>query len=719
MKAMRLKVTNVCCVFALAMATGSVGTGPVQAAPAQTLILPANAATSLAPLGSGQLRAANYRIQEVYGAPNFAASTALYITELRYRPDSTHGQAFSTVVGNIEIRLSTTTREPDGLNLNYSQNPGTDETLVYGGALSISSQFTGPPGQPKDFDIIIPLQTPFTYNPAAGNLLVDMKNFTGSSASLLGGEGDPATDWSSRLGGPLASAAGTAGSSVTPVQIVYFSTTNIPPVPPPPTLLLRAPYLQRGTMTNVLVCWRTSRMTNGIVNFGLSPGALTWQATGFSPTNNHYVLLTNLAPNTKYYYSIGATGTNFAGGPDYYCLTAPASPKPTRVWAIGDAGTANTGAGNQIGVRNAYYAHAGTRHTDVWLALGDNAYYNGTDQEYQLGFFNIYPELLRQTPLWSAIGNHETYSAPVGQRFPHLDIFEFPQAGEVGGVPSGTERYYSFDYGNIHFVCIDSMTSDRTTGAMLDWLEADLSANIQDWTIAFYHHPPYTKGSHNSDVEIEHIEMRQYVTPLLESYGVDLVLGGHSHIYERSRLIHGHYGPSGSLTPSMVKNSGSGRPSEGGAYTKTASGPEAGQGTVYVVAGSSGWATFRTGVHPVMFYDALQMGSLVLDIDGRRLDGSFLRETGAIEDTFTILKETPPPPGLRVTSIHVANGLVTMHLSTIPGRSYRIERTFNLGPATWQPVSTDLQATGSTTIWSGPVPPNAEKAFYQALELSN
>ena len=212
--------------------------------------------------------------------------------------------------------------------------------------------------------------------------------------------------------------------------------------------------------------------------------------------------------------------------------------------------------------------------------------------------------------------------------------------------------------------------------------------------------------------------MRQHVTPLLESYGVDLVLGGHSHIYERSFLIHGHYGPSTTLTSSMVKNSGSGRPSQGGAYVKTVTGPDAGEGTVYVVAGSSGWATFRTGVHPVMFYDALQMGSLVLDIDGRRLDAAFLRETGAIEDTFTILKETVPQP-LSVTRINVAGGVVTLHLNTVPGRSYRIERTFNLGPATWAPVGADLLATGSTTIWSGPVSPNADKEFYQAVELSN
>src|SRR5687767_5402286 len=140
------------------------------------------------------------------------------------------------------------------------------------------------------------------------------------------------------------------------------------------------------------------------------------------------------------------------------------------------------------------------------------------------------------------------------------------------------------------------MVNARTPGSpMLNWLEQDLAANTNDWIIAFFHHPPYTKGSHSSDREIEHIEMRENVMPILESYGVDLVLGGHSHIYERSFLLSGHYNSSSTLAPGMIRDAGSGRPTDTGAYRKTSSGPNANEGAVYVVAGSSGWATFRTG----------------------------------------------------------------------------------------------------------------------------
>lgn len=77
---------------------------------------------------------------------------------------------------------------------------------------------------------------------------------------------------------------------------------------------------------------------------------------------------------------------------------------------------------------------------------------------------------------------------------------------------------------------------------MYQWLLNDLQLNKAKWIIAIRHHPPYSKGTHNSDVEIEMVDMRNNIVPLLERFGVDLVLTGHSHTYERSYFIHGHYG---------------------------------------------------------------------------------------------------------------------------------------------------------------------------------
>jgi hypothetical protein len=689
----------------------------------ETLIVPPSITSVTAGYGAGTLSGANLRVQDVYGAVNFPPDTAFWILELCYRPDLVFGFAFNTTVNDIQINLSTTQKTPDALSPSYLQNVGPDDTVVFEGTLPISSQFTGPPGGPRDFDIRIPLQTPFLYDPGEGNLLVDLRNFSGSGASGLGGSHSTA-DNASRVAGSMPQMTGGLDSGVDALQIV-FTTTNPPPRPPRPILLVRGPYLQMGTPTNVLVCWRTDRPTNSIARFGLTAGALSWEVRSDGLTNNHCLELTNLTPNTKYFYSVGANDTNMARGPEFYCITAPTSAKPTRIWALGDCGTASDP--NQMGafkVRDAYLAFAGSRETDVWLMLGDNAYGSGTDSEYQSAVFNVYQAALRRWPLWSTLGNHETYAPLIGQAVAYWDIFRLPTLGEAGGVPSGNERYYSFNYGNIHFVCLDSETAlTNSSGGvdMLRWLEVDLMENTSEWLIAFWHSPPYTKGSHNSDSfsdsEGRMFWMRERVNPILESYGVDLVLCGHSHNYERSFPLDGHYGMSGTLDASMIKDSGNGRAEDTGPYIKRTSAPEGNQGTIYVVAGSSGWATFVQALpHPAMYTTLLQLGSMVVDVDGSRMDAKFLRETGAVDDWFTMLKSHEPGPFV-VSKFRIIGGHVFARLGTTVGKTYRVLRTPGLESPSWTPVSGDIKATGPITSWSGPVEAGAEKAFYRAEQI--
>ncbi|HMJ64026.1 MAG TPA: metallophosphoesterase family protein, partial [Candidatus Binatia bacterium] len=308
-------------------------------------------------------------------------------------------------------------------------------------------------------------------------------------------------------------------------------------------VLMRGPYLQIGTPTSIIIRWRTDFGTDSRVSYGTNVNNLDRNVVHTSQTTEHIVALSNLRPDTKYYYSIGGNGQTFGIGVEFFFVTAPTSGKPTRIWVLGDAGTQYA---DQRTVRDAYINFTGARHTDLWLMLGDNAYSSGTDLQYQDAVFRMYPTMLRKSVLWPAIGNHETYSADQFGNFAYLDIFSLPTAGEAGGIPSGTERYYSFNYGNIHFVVLDSMTSDRSSdGPMCEWLASDLAENTSEWLIAYWHHPPYTKGTHDSDdpiLDYELIEMRENVLPILEAFGVDLVLCGHSHVYERSYLLQGHYG---------------------------------------------------------------------------------------------------------------------------------------------------------------------------------
>jgi hypothetical protein len=419
----------------------------------------------------------------------------------------------------------------------------------------------------------------------------------------------------------------------------------------------RGPYLQLGTPTSVHVRWRTNAPTNSRVRHGTSAENLDVLADDTAATMEHEITLNGLTPATTYYYSIGSTSEVLAGDATYTFATAPSSSTgaPTRIWVLGDSGAANRDA---EAVRDAYYGFAGSTRTNVWLMLGDNAYEGGSDAEYQAGLFDMYPTLLRQTVLWPTIGNHDTaQQTTVPPTLPYFAIFSLPTIAEAGGVASATETYYSFDYADIHFVCLDSMTSDRSpTGPMLTWLDDDLAANTRQWVIAYWHHPPYTKGSHDSDVEEELIEIRENALPILESHGVDLVLSGHSHAYERSYLIDGHYGVSSTFVGSMKKDGGSGNPAGTGPYGKPTAGAASHEGTVYAVAGSGSIAVGGPFHHPAMFVSMLDHGSMVLDVDGSRLDAKFLRKNGTIGDSFSIIKGPPAvppdaPSGLQASAI--------------------------------------------------------------------
>jgi len=511
--------------------------------------------------------------------------------------------------------------------------------------------------------------------------------------------------WSNRSVGDYrarAIATDNTGLRATSAVVTVHVVTEIPPQ------LVRGPYLQAGSSTGGVVRWRTDFPAASIVRYGTTLGALTNFVFGTNDVREHIVSVGGLQPHTKYYYAVGGSNQVVAGGADYWFITSPVpgTPKPTRLWVLGDSGTAND---NARAVRNAYYnLAAASRPADLWLMLGDNAYNSGTDAEHQAAVFDMYPDTLRNYFLWPVIGNHETAQSYTATSFPYLDIFTLPIEGEAGGVPSGNPKYYSFDYANIHFVGLDSMTSTRSaTSPMAQWLRNDLANNTQTWVIVFFHHPPYTKGSHNSDAETDLIEMRQNIIPILEGYGVDLVLSGHSHSLERSFLLHGHYGLSTTLTSSMLVDSGDGRTDGTGAYRKNA----AGQGVVYTVAGSSGQISGGNLNHPAHYRSLNLLGSLVIDVEGDRLDSRFLTSTGEIQDYFTLLKSQAGP--LAIHSITDIGNDVVISFQAYANTTYTLEQSGTLG--LWQPVQTFPAAP--TNRWIYVTQPGGETNRFYRLRV--
>jgi hypothetical protein len=485
-------------------------------------------------------------------------------------------------------------------------------------------------------------------------------------------------------------------------NVFYYADSSIVHVqigPDTPIALRRGPYLQSGSTTSIVVRWRTDGLTNSVLRYGPDPVALSMVRTNFAATTEHEVTLSNLQPDTVYYYGVGSTGSMLTSGPEFYFRTAPQEARPTRIWVIGDSGTADQ---NAAAVRDGYAAVTDSRPTDVWLMLGDNAYGDGWGIEYQYAVFDMYRDLLQRTVLWPTIGNHDAGDdpGPYGNSArDYLGIFTLPTSGEAGGAASGTELYYSFDYGNIHFVCLDSYLSDRSPGgAMLTWLESDLARTEKDWIIAYWHHPPYSWGGHNSDGDYFQIEMREGVLPILEAYGVDLVLSGHSHVYERSFLLNGHYGYSWQLEANMVVDGTLGRPSEAGGYRKPAGGLGAGQGAVYAVCGCSGQGGDAEGfpLHPAMATNHGGYGSMVVEIDYLRLTAEFVRPSGTVEDYFTIDKTAPSTVRPRVDIARGTNGVVVSWPTSRP--PFTLQRAEPRAPMNWLTVTGPVSTNGRRNV---------------------
>ncbi|MCE7068509.1 metallophosphoesterase [Dyadobacter sp. CY326] len=426
-------------------------------------------------------------------------------------------------------------------------------------------------------------------------------------------------------------------------------------VAPAQTTLLRGPYLQSATSSSMVIRWRTDVAASSLVRYGTSLDALNMTADNAAAVMEHEIKLSNLSPATRYFYSIGSATQLLEGDQNNYFETAPA-PGTKGKYRFGVLGDCGTNSAMQGLVRESVAKYLGEDYMNALLLLGDNAYSFGTDAEYQSNFFNHYKfAFLKKNPVFPTPGNHDYNNDNADRQndhnVPYYDIFTLPTKGEAGGVASETEAYYSYDYGNVHFLSLDSYGKEDnatrlydTLGRQVQWIKKDLAANQnKDWIIAYWHHPPYSQGSRNSETETDLIKIRENFIKILERNGVDLILCGHSHVYERSRLMQGHYDKAATFDPSKHNLSNSSARYDGSQescpyFKKT----ESNKGTVYVVSGSAGQLGSPAAgfPHKAMYYsDAERAGGLVLEVEHNRLDAKWIGTDGVIHDQFTIEKD--------------------------------------------------------------------------------
>ncbi len=389
--------------------------------------------------------------------------------------------------------------------------------------------------------------------------------------------------------------------------------------------LEREPYTTNQTYDSITIKWNTTQDEKSLLYFGEDINQLK-KVEIDKKVDKHLIKLTELKECTKYYYKVISKYIDI-NNQDRSFRTLCKQKEFQRIWVIGDSGQSGV---NQDRVYTEFSDYIGFDYgkLDAWLLLGDNAYRSGTQEQYNRAMFRPYKDLVKRYTPWVLIGNHDQ------RRFTFDEIFDFPANGETGGVPSGTEAYYSIDDGNIHLVMLDSERVNRDKdGNLAKWLEKDLESNKKPWVVVAMHSPAYTKGGHDSDDDGDSDgklkDMRENFVPIFDKYGVDLVLSGHSHNYERSKLIYGHYGKSDTFSKEHIVNDSD------NFYDKSKSN----KGTVYQVAGSSSKLDGASLDHPALPFSFNEMGSVILEVTSTKLVSKFLNIDGEIKDQFTIIKE--------------------------------------------------------------------------------
>ena len=302
---------------------------------------------------------------------------------------------------------------------------------------------------------------------------------------------------------------------------------------PDGTGLRRRPYLQFVTPTSARVMWTSTTGGTGHVRFQRKLGGApadsvaTYEHFPVERTSDvvaygsYVATLRRLQPDSDYCYEVYEDGVLLAAGLALHSAWTQAD-KPIHILAFGDSGS---GAASQLALRD----QMTKRQYDLFLHLGDIAYPVGSFDSFERYFFNVYADILHATPVYPVLGNHEYYSSAAQ---PYIDVFNLPL---MAWRAADDERYYSFDLGAVHFVALDSnpemvnTVDDVSTDDMVDWLRDDLRRSKATWKIALFHHPVFSSGAHGPTSWVQ-----DKIMGALEDGGVDLVLNGHDHSYERT-----------------------------------------------------------------------------------------------------------------------------------------------------------------------------------------
>ena len=413
-----------------------------------------------------------------------------------------------------------------------------------------------------------------------------------------------------------------ASTVSSPVNVTITSGTT------PTFTLVRGPYLQQPTNHSMVVVWATKEAGTADVRYTASGGpTMTADAVSRLVTAatsglafdyyQHEATLPGLAAATSYTYQ--AFNSGVATAPQAVFHTAPATGGASATFiAFGDSGTGSP--------EQKQLADLMSRDRfDVALHAGDIAYgaSDGTGDAsyatYQSYFFNIY-NWLAATPIAPVEGNHDSRASNNnGQAY--LDLFSLPRNGASTAFPDHAERYYSFDYGPVHVIALDTEFTflDPTRQAeQLRWLQADLSSTTEPWKVAVLHRAPYSSGGEHGSA----LDVRAAFGPIFERYGVDLVVAGHEHDYERTLPIRESTVPTDHAVTYVVTGGG---------------------GAPLYPAGTSSWTAFSASRHEYvkLTADACTLTLSAIGLDGTTFDGTSMSHCATASAPPTVALTSP------------------------------------------------------------------------------
>jgi hypothetical protein len=390
--------------------------------------------------------------------------------------------------------------------------------------------------------------------------------------------------------------------------------------------ILVSPYIQPGNASTLdseqkVIIWQTDSIAGKFsVEYGKSPGGYVSaevKATNLHLGNRQLILYRAVLPNLEfdqqYYYRVSMMAKPIIEADFETRSKKPAS----RFVVFGDCGV-----GSPAEAEIAYQVYL--KKPEFILIAGDNVYSRGQVSEYLQKYFPYYnredagPDkgapLMRSIPFYLSPGNHDVAAADLAKYPDGLACyyyFDLPLNGPVFKntvIATGTEEQvaafrqvtgsrfpgmsnFSFDHGNVHITCLDSNPHiNANDPELISWIENDVKSSKATWKIVAFHHP----GFNSSNAHYEGQWMRA-LAPVFERSGVDLVMNGHVHNYQRSYPLHFEPKKDSTGKPEIGSN-GRGRVDGKFTFDKKFNGKKKTRpkGVIYIVTGAGGAGLYDT-----------------------------------------------------------------------------------------------------------------------------